>query len=408
MATRFQSIVGKVKLRCPDAPQFLAEDWVRQAFSEISTYRNWSWLFSYSQFLIPAIYNTGTVTVTRGSTAVTGSSTVWTSDMVGRQFRIGVGSPIYTITQVLSNTALILDQPYGGTSDSALDYQIILVYLTPPSDFVSFISVWDPNFNWQLVTDFSQNELNAADAQRGNVGNAYVLAWRDYTTTSLGLVAQPVIVDGSGEVPGSSGSYSGPNDALFTIEITTGGAPGTAVFQWKKDDGSYTTGITTSAIGAAQALQDGVNVYFPTGVSYTLGDVYVISCQAGANPGTPRYEIWPYQTAQYAYPFLYWKKFGDIGDPSVQIPSQIHDALILERALASAAMWPGPTDKTNSYYRLELADRHMKKFDALLMEAERNDEEIFMTQFGYQGAVSMPFAPIPALGDSNWLQAHDW
>lgn len=407
MADTFQSIVGKIRLRCPDVSQFLAEDWVRQAFSEIASFKNWSWLYTYGQFLIPAVYNTGTVAVTRESTLVTGTGTTWTSSMVGRQFRVSTNNPIYTIKQFNSATSITLDQPYGGSTDTGLDYQIYLCYLTPPSDFQSFITVWDPHFNWQLVTDFTQQQLNSADAQRGNVGNAYVLAWRDYTTASYGVVNQPVIVDGSGNVPGSSGSYTGPNDAIFSVEITTTGAPGTAVFQWKKDSGSYTTGVTTSVIGAAQALQDGVSVYFPLAVSYTLGDVFAISCKAGPNPGTPRYEMWPAQTAEYVYPFIYWKKYGDIGDGSTLIPSQINTNLILERALASAAMWPGPSGKTNPYYRLELADRHMKKFNDLLLEAERNDEEMFMTQFEYQGITSLPFAPIPAWGDSNWLQAHD-
>ena len=408
MSVSFQEICGKVHLRCPDASQFLVEDWVRTAFEEIAHSKRWSWLYGFGQFLMPALYNTGTVAVTRSSTIVVGTGTVWTTAMVGRQFRTGTNTPIYTIQQVLNATSLVLDSVWGGSTATLQGYRIYQCYVTPPSDFQAFITVWDPNFNWQLIPDFSQNQLNAADAQRANTGNAYLLAWLDYTSSSIGGVAPPVIVDGSGNVPGSSGNYTGPNDALFTIEITTGGIPGTAIFQWKKDDGTYTTGVPTSVIGAAQALQDGVNVYFPTGFSYTAADVYVISAMAGSNPGTPRYEIWPHQTAQYTYPFLYWKKYPDVSDPSVTIPRQLDSTLIIERALADAAMWPGPTGKANSYYRLDLSDRHMKKYEYLRNEAERNDEESFLANVAYQEATAMPFAPIPALGDSRWLQAHDW
>ena len=40
------------------------------------------------------------------------------------------------------------------------------------------------------------------------------------------------------------------------------------------------------------------------------------------------------------------------------------------------------------------------------MQAERNDEEVFMADVTYQESTVMPFAPIPALGDSDWLQTH--
>lgn len=408
MAADFRTIVGRVQLRCPLASRFLVEDWVRTAFQEIAESKRWSWLYKFTQFMIPAIYNTGTVTVTRNSNVVTGSGTAWTSDMVGRQFRTGTTAPIYTIVSVDSSTQLTLDSVWGASTASAQNYQIYLCFITMPNDFQSFISVWDTNYNWALVTDFTQNQLNAADAQRANTGNAYVLAWRDYTTSSIGVVSQPVQVSGSGNDPGSSGMYTGPNNAVFTVEITTGGAPGTAVFRWKKDSGSYTSGVTTDSGGAAQELQDGVNVYFPTGVSYTLGDIWVINATAGANPGTPRFELWPAQQSEYVYSALYWTKYPDISQSGITIPYTIDSVLIQELALSYAASWPGPsTDRPNPYYRLELSDRHRKQAEYLLHQAERNDSEVFLADTIYQEATALPFAPIPALGDSRWLQAHD-
>ena len=408
MSDSFSTIVGRVLLRCPMAGRFLAEDWVRTAFAELSDSKRWSWLYAFNQFLIPAVYNTGTVSVTRSSLIVTGSSTAWDNSLVGQQFRIGTTNVIYTIVSVESTTQLTLDQVWGGSTASTQTYEIYQCYLTVPSDFQSFISVWDPNFNWQLVTDFSQNVLNAADAQRANSGNAYLLAWRDYSTSSIGTVAQPVQIVGTGNDPGSSGTYTGPSSALFTVEITTSGAPGTAVYKWKKDGGSYTSGVTTDATGAAEDLQDGVQIYFPTGVSYTSTDVWVIRTTAGSNPGLPRFEIWPHQKSQYVYPYLYWKRPPDISVSGTTIPYSIESTLIQEIALSKAASWPGPSaDKPNPYYRLELSDRHQKNASKLLMEAERNDSEIFMSDVMYQEATSMPFAPIPALGDTNWLQKHD-
>ena len=409
MPDSFSTLVGRVLLRCPMAGRFLAEDWVREAWYDIcAPDHRWSWLYGFDQFLLPAEYETGTVVVTRNSTTVTGTSTVWTTEMVGRQFRIGTTSVIYTISSVESGTSLTLDKVWGGATASAQTYEIYLAYVTVPADFQSFISVWDPNFNWQLALDFSQNVLNAADAQRSNSGNAYLLAWRDYSTSSIGAVAQPVQVLGTGPDPGSSGTYTGPSNALFTVEITTGGAIGTAVYRWKKDGGSYTSGVTTDATSSvAQELQDGVSVYFPTG-TYVLGDIWIVRATAGSNAGLPRYEVWPHQKALYVYPFLYWKRPPDISASGVVIPYSIDNNLILEMALAKAASWPGPSaDKPNPFYRLELADRHERKAQQLLAQAQVKDAEIFMSDVVYQEATQMPFAPIPALGDSDWLQKHD-
>jgi hypothetical protein len=406
----FNDVVGRVLLRAPQVGRFLAEDWVRNAFRRVAERRRWSWMYTYGQFLVPLVYTTGTVTVTRNSTVVTGVATAWTTDLIGRQFRIGTTTPIYTVQSVDSATQITLDNVWGGDTLAGRTYEIYQAYFTPPDDFESFITLYDPNFNWQLILNYTQNELNAADAQRANTGNAYLVAWLDYTKSQIGIVAQPVQVDGTAANPdpSSSGVYTGPNNTVFTVEVTTGGAAGTAVYQWKKDDGSYTTGVTTDAGGLAQELQDGVNVFFPTGVVYILGDVWVIVATAGANPGSPRYEIWPHQKAQYVYPFLYWKRAIDISDTGATLPRMIRGDILLEMSLAEAARWPGPSaDKPNPYYRLELSDRHEAKAEYLIAEAERADEETFMADVVYQDAAVMPFAPIPALGDSDWLQAHD-
>lgn len=404
----FNQITGRVQLRVPQASRFLVEDWVRNAFREVFESRLWSWRRKFGQFIFYETVDDGTVTVTLNSTIVTGSSTAFTSAMVGRQFRIGTSSPIYTIQSVQSTTQLTLDNVYGRETESGASYEIYVAYVTVPSDFWSFVNVWDPNFNWRLLLDFTQEQLDMADAQRANSGNAYLLAYLDTTQSQVGVVAQPVQVEGSGNDPGSSGTYTGPSNALFTVEITTGGAAGTAVYQWKKDGGSYTTGVTTESDGSAQELQDGVHVYFPTGVSYTLDDIWVISATAGSNSGSSRYEVWPHIKQAYVLPYYYICQPPDISESGATLPRTITGDMLLEAALSEAASWPGPsTQAPNPYYRLELSDRHRKKFLEKLIIAERNDEELSLQDVTYQQSNGMPFAPIPALGDSNWLASHD-
>jgi hypothetical protein len=72
-------------------------------------------------------YTTGTITsIANGATAVVGSSTVWTADMVGRYIRItstsaanGGDNEWYEIGSWTSATSIGLLKPYQGTSISA-------------------------------------------------------------------------------------------------------------------------------------------------------------------------------------------------------------------------------------------------------------------------------------------------
>src|SRR3989304_9393290 len=100
MADSFQDCWGRVLLRAPNLGPKLAQDMVRNAFRNLAERRRWSWSVKESQIIAPVVYNTGTVTVTLNSNIVTGASTVWTSAMVGRQFRTGLEEPIYTVSSV--------------------------------------------------------------------------------------------------------------------------------------------------------------------------------------------------------------------------------------------------------------------------------------------------------------------
>jgi hypothetical protein len=400
----YRDIFGKVLLRCPDAGRELAADWVNNAFREIAEKRRWSWLFKFGQFEMPALYNTGTISATRGDNTITGSGTAWTGDMQGRQFRGGgVNSPIYTITQVNSATSLSLDTPWGAATNSGLGYQIYLAYVTPPSDFHAFVSLWDPQMNWQLYLNVQTAEIDQWDAQRANLSQTYVVSFRDYTLSQVGTVSQPIQVVGSGPAPGSSGNYTGPSDAIFTLIVTTGGASGTAVFEWSKQGGVYTTNVTTD--DNALSLSDGVQVYWPLSVTFVQGDTFLLRATAQTAPGLPRYELWPHQTAQYVYPFIYEARATDISDPGAVLPRYIRGDVLLELSLANAARWPGTATNKNPYYDLNLWRTHQMRGDDMVRELERQDDETAEQDYRISNATSLPWAPFP-LGDARWLQSH--
>lgn len=398
---------SRVLLRCPSLSPKLAQDFTVNAFRRLAEIRRWSWLVKFNQFIAPVAYNTGTVSVTNGNTTVTGAGTTWTAAMVGRQFRVGLAAPIYTIAQFTSATSIELELPFGGPTSTGSSYSIYQCYFTPPDDFHQFITLWDPAFNWQLYLDVQQSEINIWDAQRANTGNAYLVSFRGYSTSQVGVVNSIAAVVGTGNQPVSGGIFLGPANSLFTIQITTAGVPGTAEFKWKKNQGAYTTGVVTDAGGLAQTLMDGVVIAFPTGISYTLNDVFVIQCQAISNAGIPCYELWPHQQANHTYPFLYESRPVDLNTFNSVLPRYIRGDVLVEMAIEDVALWPGTSGvEPNPYFSLNAAKYHGDRARQMIEVLERQDDEVWMQSLTYAYPAMCWGLAVP-FGDSRWLQSHD-
>lgn len=296
-----------MQLRAPSAGLFLAQSWVRNSFRRLAERRLWSWLVKRNQIIFPAVYTTGTVQVTQNSTTVVGTNTVWDATMQQLQFRVGMGTPVYTIATVTDATHLELDLAWGPASNSGLSYSIYRMYYTPPSDFLSFISVWDTQQAYQLKRNVSQADLNQWDPQRANIGQPYVVAALDYNSTDVNT------------------------------------------------------------------------------------------------PPLPRYEIWPGMQSAYVLSHLYISRATDISDSDGYLPRYIRGDVILEMALAECARWPGPDlQNPNPYFSLGIAEMHDGRADRMIMELERQDNEIYEANVQYY--TSMPYAPFM---DSTWQQSHD-
>lgn len=69
-------------------------------------------------------YNTGLISVTINSNAVTGAGTTWSSEMEGMTFRINEFSKEFTILSVNSATSLTLRELYDGATGSGKTYKI--------------------------------------------------------------------------------------------------------------------------------------------------------------------------------------------------------------------------------------------------------------------------------------------
>jgi len=166
VADTFGQVWKELLVFAPGVPPTMAQKAVRDAYRRVVERYDWSGLRAESAMVIPTAYTTGTVAVTQGSATVTGTSTVWTSAMIGRQFIEGGQAPFYTIATFVSATQITLDRPYQGATKAAATYEITVAYLTAPTDLLRLDSVLDPDNFWRLRLNVTQESIDMWDAKR--------------------------------------------------------------------------------------------------------------------------------------------------------------------------------------------------------------------------------------------------
>lgn len=185
MGDTFGQIASSVRLRIPQAPIFLVEDWVREAFRRAWESRKPAWSMARKEdaFTTEA-QKTGTATVTKGSVFVTPVTLSIALTDEGRQFRTGINQPVYSIECIdIPLNQIELDRAYTGPSGT-LSSRILDAYITFPEDFERFIVVLDPQNFWQLRHWITDEQLNRWDPQRSSTTTPWALVSRRYATIS--------------------------------------------------------------------------------------------------------------------------------------------------------------------------------------------------------------------------------
>jgi hypothetical protein len=163
-------------------PALLCQDMIREAYKKLVDKKDWSWIRSENEILINNQFS-GTANCTRGSATITNVTPAPASTDAGRQFRIGTNQPVYTITAVnVAGQTYTIDRIFGGTTGTALGFNVGDWYLTMPTDFKSFIGILDPLNNWQLRLDITELELNTWDSQRSATGTPWCVVSRRLST----------------------------------------------------------------------------------------------------------------------------------------------------------------------------------------------------------------------------------
>ena len=154
----------------PDLDPVMAERFVQNAYRKIIDYRRWYGLVVKGQINIPQVYSTGTVAVTNGNNTVTGTGTTFTAAMVGRQFRVGLTNPIYTISAFNNATSLTLDMNWGGPTYASAGYSIFQQLVSLGANIKQVISVINLQLARKLLLNVPKQVLDAQDPWRSQIG----------------------------------------------------------------------------------------------------------------------------------------------------------------------------------------------------------------------------------------------
>lgn len=109
---------------------------IEQAMRRLQREYHWSFFRIRQPINLVAPYTTGTVSITNGSTTVTGTGTTFTAGMVGKWFQLAGNQVAYQISSVTNDTELVLTQEYvnaGGDNVTDEDYQILTTDYTLPT-----------------------------------------------------------------------------------------------------------------------------------------------------------------------------------------------------------------------------------------------------------------------------------
>ncbi|MBO2700758.1 hypothetical protein [Shewanella algae] len=186
-------------------------------------------------------YRTGTVTVTNGSTTVTGSGTAWVANSrVGDAF-VGPDGLTYEITNIASNTAISILPAYRSASGSGQSYSIIPVqgYTKTLADQASdLVNNYDKPWNVADDAADARAALGLGTASVRNIGefNGGIPEFKNYGINNSGIAGNIELKFGAGsDILGANG-----NTSFSRYIVTANDAPssqnGFALHIWRLEN----------------------------------------------------------------------------------------------------------------------------------------------------------------------------
>lgn len=148
------------------------DDLVWKAIKDICNENDLSFMIAEGRIVTEPEYDTGTVAVTSGGTAVTLTGGTWTIGWENRKIVIEGQPEVYDITIPASTTAGVLGAAWEGDTDSGLTYRMFRDKYAVPStcEFSKELLIWDTDNDRKMdIVDFLafQREKRSAEFSGG-------------------------------------------------------------------------------------------------------------------------------------------------------------------------------------------------------------------------------------------------
>jgi hypothetical protein len=171
---------GQLRLRVsqlfPSINPDVLEGWISDCYQDILAELSWSRQTVQGMLLTNAPYTTGTVAVTQGSNAVTGTGTTWIAGMTGRAFRVTGRDEYYEFTFTGATTAT-LDRVFEGPTAATAGYSVFqAIYSLPSNCRLLPDDAFSNSFGG--LTRISHGQLNDSAPTRSQTGTP--LYWASY------------------------------------------------------------------------------------------------------------------------------------------------------------------------------------------------------------------------------------
>lgn len=141
----------------------------------------WSFLQFWTPIRLLPEYSTGTISLTQGSQAVTGSGTAWTSTHVGH-YLLAAGEVPLKVTAVASGTSATIETPWGQSNQSGIAYKFRPIVTGSGSpEIVNLIALW---WKDRRMTEKTLTFLDSIDPDRVDTGNPTLYSTRGFDATN--------------------------------------------------------------------------------------------------------------------------------------------------------------------------------------------------------------------------------
>lgn len=174
-------------------PNCLAQlpGWINQIVRAVYDFKLWYGLYTEGQIITPQAVSGGTATCTLNSHIVQGNNTTWDQTLIGRQFRLGLTCPPYTITNVDPFAQqLTLALPFGAPippnqTTQTGGYYIVQMYYNLGGNIKYIKQMVNFQMGFRLWLNLTQDFMNNQDA------------WRITTNYPIGVAPRPADPNGN-------------------------------------------------------------------------------------------------------------------------------------------------------------------------------------------------------------------